>query len=37
MYRVHRDKWDPGRGPIDAVLHALFETPIGVRPARRLS
>jgi len=32
MYRVHRDKWDPDRGIIDALLHGLFETPLGVRP-----
>jgi hypothetical protein len=27
--RFHLDRWDPDAGPVPALLHVLFETPLG--------
>lgn len=29
MLRIHRDRFDPDRGPVELILHGLFETPAG--------
>ena len=31
--RVHRDRWDPDSGLMHFILHAAFETPVGLMVA----
>lgn len=28
-WRTHRDRYDPARGPVEAVAHVVAETPTG--------